>query len=182
METVSPSGELIDHFDGRTLNPGHAIEGAWFIMLEGKLRDDDSLIRTGCEMLDWMWERGWDEEYGGILYFVDVKGLPVQEYWHDMKFWWPHTEAIIATLLAYQLTGNPKYADWHKKVHDWTYSHFPDPRTRRMVRLSAPRRSHQLNSQRQSLERPLPYSPHATDLLANAGRFLTRATERSRNL
>ena len=28
---------LIDHFDGRTLNPGHAIEGAWFIMLEGKI-------------------------------------------------------------------------------------------------------------------------------------------------
>jgi len=28
----------------------------------------------------------------------------VQEYWQDMKFWWPHNEAIIATLLAYTLT------------------------------------------------------------------------------
>ncbi len=28
METVSPTGDIIDHFDGRTLNPGHAIEGA----------------------------------------------------------------------------------------------------------------------------------------------------------
>jgi N-acylglucosamine 2-epimerase len=58
METVSPNGDLIDHFDGRTLNPGHAIEGAWFVMQEGKLRGDDALIRTGCQMLDWMWERG----------------------------------------------------------------------------------------------------------------------------
>jgi len=126
METVGVNGEIIDHFDGRTLNPGHAIEGAWFIMLEGKTRGDASLIRMGCQMLDWMWERGWDKEHGGMLYFVDVKGLPVQEYWHDMKFWWPQNEAIIATLLAYQLTGDSKYADWHAMIHDWTHSHFPD--------------------------------------------------------
>lgn len=28
METVGPGGELLDHFDGRLLNPGHAIETA----------------------------------------------------------------------------------------------------------------------------------------------------------
>ncbi len=128
METVGPTGELIDHFDGRTLNPGHAIEGAWFIMREGSIRGDDALVRTGCQMLDWMWKRGWDEKHGGILYFVDVRGLPVQEYWHDMKFWWPQNETIIATLLANALTGDPKYATWHQMVHDWSYSHFPDPR------------------------------------------------------
>lgn len=127
METVSPDGSMIDHFDGRTLNPGHAIEGAWFIMHEGKLRGDSELIRMGCQMLDWMWERGWDQQHGGMLYFVDVNGLPVQEYWHDMKFWWPQNETIIATLLAYELTGDPKYARWHEKIHNWTYSHFPDP-------------------------------------------------------
>ena len=36
METVTADGEISNHFDGRTLNPGHAIEGAWFIMAEGK--------------------------------------------------------------------------------------------------------------------------------------------------
>ena len=55
---------------------------------------------SGLTILDWMWQRGWDEEYGGMFYFRDLRGLPVQEYWHDMKFWWPHNEAIIATLLA----------------------------------------------------------------------------------
>jgi N-acylglucosamine 2-epimerase len=127
METVGREGEIIDHFDGRTLNPGHAIEAAWFIMWEGKQRGDESLIGMGCQMLDWMWQRGWDAKYGGILYYTDVYDRPVQEYWHDMKFWWPHNEAIIATLLAYQLTGTPKYADWHRQVHAWAYDHFPDP-------------------------------------------------------
>ena len=127
LETVGTDGELLDHFDGRTLNPGHAIEGAWFIMEEGRQRGDSRLVQLGCRMLDWMWERGWDNDCGGILYFVDVKGLPVQEYWHDMKFWWPHNEAIITTLMAWSLTGDPKYAGWHTKVHDWAYQHFPDP-------------------------------------------------------
>ncbi|WP_153557491.1 AGE family epimerase/isomerase [Roseimaritima sediminicola] len=126
METVGSDGEVLDHFDGRTLNPGHAIEGAWFILNEGKLRGDQELIRVGCQMLDWMWQRGWDARHGGILYFTDLKGLPVQEYWHDMKFWWPQNETIIACLLAYQLTGDPKYAEWHTQIHDWTHAHFPD--------------------------------------------------------
>lgn len=127
MEVVALDGSVIDHFDGRQLNPGHAIECAWFVMHEGKRRDDQRLIRLGLTILDWMWKRGWDEEHGGILYFRDLWGLPVQDYWHDMKFWWPHCEAIIATLLAWTLTGDEKYARWHRQVHDWSFAHFPDP-------------------------------------------------------
>ena len=127
MEQVAPNGSIIDHIDGRTLNPGHAIEGAWFILHEAKHRNNDPhLIELGCKMLDYMWEWGWDKEHGGILYFRDVYNKPVQEYWQDMKFWWPHNEAIIATLLAYVMTGNQKYAEWHKLVHDYSYEHFHD--------------------------------------------------------
>jgi N-acylglucosamine 2-epimerase len=126
MESVAPDGSIVDHFDGRLLNPGHAIEGAWFILREGAYRNDQSLIQLGCDMLDWMWERGWDDELGGLFYFRDLYGKPVQEYWHDMKFWWPHNETILATLLAYELTGEFKYARWHQQVHDWSYCHFAD--------------------------------------------------------
>ena len=128
LETVGPNGEFIDHFDGRMINPGHTIEASWFMLHEAKQRGNDpDLIKLGTTILDWMWEWGWDKEYGGIIYFRDVKGLPVQEYWQDMKFWWPQNEAIIATLMAYQLTGDEKYARWHQMIHDWTYNLFPDP-------------------------------------------------------
>lgn len=127
METVGPEGQIIDHFDGRTLNPGHAIEGAWFIMHEGAHRGDSQLIELGSAMLEWMWRRGWDQQHGGLLYFVDLYGRPVPEYWHDMKFWWPHDEAIIATLMAHLLTGEAKYAQMHQQVHDWAHRHFGDP-------------------------------------------------------
>ena len=43
-----------------------------------------------------------------------------------MKFWWNHNETIIATLLAYELTGDEKYARMHQQIHDWSYAHFPD--------------------------------------------------------
>jgi N-acylglucosamine 2-epimerase len=127
MEQVALDGAVIDHIDGRTLNPGHAIEGAWFILHEARRRGgDQELIELGCRMLDSMWKRGWDEEYGGILSFVDLYGKPVQEYCHDMKFWWPQNEAIIATLLAYQLTGDAKYAGWHRQVHAYAHAAFHD--------------------------------------------------------
>ncbi len=127
MEQVTPDGSIIDHIDGRTLNPGHAIEGAWFILHEAKYRNNDPhLIELGCKMIDYMWERGWDKEQGGILYFRDVYNKPVQEYWQDMKFWWPHNEVIIATLLAWLMTGNEKYATMHRQVHSYAYQHFHD--------------------------------------------------------
>jgi len=128
MEIVSPDGGIIDHFDGRMLTPGHAIECAWFVLHEARCRGNDTeLIDLGTKILDWMWQRGWDREYGGILYYRDLYDKPVQEYWHDMKFWWPHNEAVIATLLAYRLTGDGKYARWHEKVHHWAHEHFADP-------------------------------------------------------
>jgi N-acylglucosamine 2-epimerase len=126
MEMVSPNGDVVDHFDGRTLNPGHAMEGAWFIMREGHERNRPEWVQLGCRMLDCMWQRGWDTEYGGVLYYRDIYNRPVQEYWHDMKFWWPQNETIIATLLAWLLTGDDKYAHWHQQVHDWAHHHFAD--------------------------------------------------------
>ncbi len=127
MEVVAPDGSVIDHLDGRALNPGHAIECAWFILHEGRLRGEAAYVQLGLRILDGMWRRGWDAEYGGLFYFRDLHGKPVQEYWHDMKFWWPHCEGIIATQLAFEITRDAKYALMHQQVHDWSFAHFADP-------------------------------------------------------
>ena len=127
MEAVAPDGGIINHNDGRIITPGHAIEAAWFIFNEAIQKNNDThLIDLGCSIIDYMWERGWDEKHGGVLMYVDVYGKPVQEYSQDMKFWWPHNEFIIATLYAYLLTRKEKYADMHKKVHKYAHDHFHD--------------------------------------------------------
>ena len=126
MEVVGKNGEVLDHFDGRTLNPGHAIECAWFILHEAKKRGDRHLKELGLSILDCMWERGWDKEYGGLHSYTDLRGHPVQEYNADMKFWWPHNEAEIAMLLAWDMTGEEKYLGWYRQVRDWSRKTFRD--------------------------------------------------------
>ncbi len=127
LEMVGPNGELIDTGNGRVINPGHCIETAWFILEEARYRNwDKKLVDLALQILDWSWEWGWDKEYGGIINFKDCRNFPAQDYSQDMKFWWPQTEAIIASLYAYLATGEKKYLDMHKQVSDWTYAHFPD--------------------------------------------------------
>jgi N-acylglucosamine 2-epimerase len=128
LENVGPNGEFLDEPMGRVVNPGHAIESAWFLMEEARYRKDKELLKLGLTILDWSLDFGWDHEYGGILYFKDCKGKPCEQYEHDMKLWWPHNEAIYATLLAHHLTGEKKYEEWHQRIHDWSYAHFPDRR------------------------------------------------------
>ncbi|MBR5099768.1 MAG: AGE family epimerase/isomerase [Bacteroidales bacterium] len=127
LETVGPNGEFIDTLIGRTINPGHCIETAWFLLEEAKHRGwDKALTEMALTIFDWSWDWGWDEEFGGILNFRDCKGFPNQDYSQDMKFWWPHCEAIICTLYAYEATGDEKYLELHRRVSEWTYAHFPD--------------------------------------------------------
>ena len=44
-----------------------------------------------------------------------------------MKLWWPHGETLYALLLAWSLTGRADLAAWYDTVHEYTFSHFPDP-------------------------------------------------------
>jgi N-acylglucosamine 2-epimerase len=128
LEQVSPDGQFVNHADGRLINPGHALECAWFILDESRVRGGvPRLNEIGLKITDWMWRWGWDEQHGGIIYFRDALNRPVQEYWHDMKFWWPQNEAIIATLLAYSISGQAKYAEWHRSASEWAFRHFSDP-------------------------------------------------------
>lgn len=127
LETVGPNGEFIDTLMGRTINPGHCIETSWFLLEEARYRNwDKDITDLALTILDWSWEWGWDKEYGGIINFKDCRNLPPQDYSQDMKFWWPQTEAIIATLYAYLASGDGKYIEMHKRISDWTYAHFPD--------------------------------------------------------
>lgn len=128
LEMVGPNGELIDTLNGRVINPGHCIETSWFLLEEAKYRGwEKGLKDMALEILDWSWDWGWDEEFGGIINFRDCKGFPAQDYSQDMKFWWPQTEAVIATLYAYEATGDDRYLDLHRRANDWMMKYLPDP-------------------------------------------------------
>ncbi|MBH06869.1 MAG: N-acylglucosamine 2-epimerase [Phycisphaeraceae bacterium] len=126
LEAVQADGSILDTPEGRTVNPGHAIETSWFLMTEARHRNDMSIVPRACEILEWSLEIGWDSQHGGILYFVDCDGKAPEPYEHELKLWWPHNEALYALLLAHHLTGDAKWSDWYERVHEWAFAHFPD--------------------------------------------------------
>lgn len=126
LENVCMDGSILDNPTGRTINPGHSIENAWFLMNYANSTDNKELLEKALNILRWSLEVGWDQEFGGIYYFRDVYNRPCEQLEHDMKLWWVHNEALIATLLASNLTGDSYYDEWYEKLHHYVFSHFPD--------------------------------------------------------
>lgn len=126
VEHLSTEGELVDCFDGRLLNPGHAIEAMWFIMDLGKRLGRQDLIEKAVQIALNEAEYGWDKKHGGIFYFMDRLGRPCQQLEWDQKLWWVHIETLITMLKGYQLTGNAKCIEWFERVHNYVWTHFTD--------------------------------------------------------
>jgi len=113
--------------EGRLVSPGHGLESAWFIMRHAEKIGRRDRIERACVVVKATLERSWDPKHGGILYFMDVLGRPPSELTWDMKLWWVHCEALVATITGHALTGDPSLLDWFQRVDEWTWRRFPDP-------------------------------------------------------
>ncbi len=127
LENVTPEGNFSDSFEGRLLNPGHSNESMWFMMDLAVRNNDKALIDKCIEILLRTTEKGWDQKYGGIFYFLDLKGHPVQQLEWDQKLWWVHIETLISMAKAYRLTGNEACKNWFETIHEYSWKHFKDP-------------------------------------------------------
>jgi N-acylglucosamine 2-epimerase len=127
VENVNPDGSFSDTFEGRSLNPGHAIEAMWFIMDLGVRLHKPEIVTQALDIALKTLDHGWDKKYGGIFYFMDVKGHPTQQLEWDQKLWWVHIETLITMLKGYQLTGSKVALEGFEKVHNYTWDHFRDP-------------------------------------------------------
>ena len=127
LENVDVDGApRLYYTEGRTVNPGHDIEGVWFILDHARRTGQTELVAKAAQIFDWAIEAGWDKEYGGLLYFVDCLGKPPEAYEHDMKLWWPHNEILIASLMAYRDTKDEKYLEWFFKTAEYCKTCFAD--------------------------------------------------------
>jgi N-acylglucosamine 2-epimerase len=127
LESVGPEGEFYpDSSETRIVNPGHDIECSWFLFDLACREGDADLKETAFRMYKFALERGWDDEYGGLYSFIDALGKPLEKYEHDMKFWWPHTELIIASIKFYLATKDKTYLDWLIKTVNYCRIHHCD--------------------------------------------------------
>jgi len=128
LENVGYNGSFSNSFEGRLICGGTICEGMWFIMDRAALNGDQRVIDKASEIVLRAVEFAWDTDYGGLFYFQDLLGNPPQQLEWDQKLWWVHAEALIALLKAYDYTGRKEFWNWFLKVHDYTWSHFPDPK------------------------------------------------------
>jgi N-acylglucosamine 2-epimerase len=126
LENITPDGQFSDSFEGRLVNPGHGIEAMWFLMDLADRSGDRELAKQATDITLQILEYGWDKTFGGIFYFLDVKGSPPQQLEWDQKLWWVHIETLISLLKGYLHTGDERCWEWFTKVHDYTWAHFPD--------------------------------------------------------
>lgn len=123
---LEDGGHLLDVMEGRLLNPGHALEILWLIMDVAHARGDQAMVEDCAEMMLWSVENGWDEKHGGIFYYRDYKGYPLDKIEGNMKIWWVHVEAINAMLLAHKLTGSAAHEAWFERLCAYSFGHFSD--------------------------------------------------------
>ena len=127
LESVAPDGTArLNVTEGRMVNPGHDIECSWFVMERANATGDKALHAKAVNVFDMAFSKGWDKEYGGILYFMDCLGNPPEAYEHDMKLWWPHNEALIASMMIYRDTKDEKYLDIFYQILDYCKQYFAD--------------------------------------------------------
>lgn len=127
FEAVGRDDRFIDEPEGRVIYPGHLMESCWACLEEGLRRNDASVIERAITIADWGYNWGYDEQFGGIVSYRDVKEIePLQldwnkavgMQWHDKNFW-VNAETLYFTGLAAVVTEDAKWFDRFLKQHEW---------------------------------------------------------------
>lgn len=87
---------------------GHDIEGSWLLYEAAEVLGNRELVEKcrgiAVRMAQKVYEDGIDREYGGLLYEAEGQALI-----DPRKHWWPHAEAMVGFMNAYQLTGEEHF-------------------------------------------------------------------------
>ncbi len=138
IETRGPNGVILNNVLCRHVNPGHAIEDMWFVMDLARRKNRVDYIDKAARGVKSAIRIGWDNEFGGLMRFADTEGGPpkgertgdayealILDTW-DTKLWWPHSEMLYTTLLAYRLTKDEQFISLHDMAHKYAFETFPD--------------------------------------------------------
>lgn len=125
VERIAKNGNPFPGNKGTAVVPGHVIESLWFQFQRCINNNKHNDLKRLFEWLKRHLNFGWDEKFGGILLAKDAHGSePVGWDFPTSKLWWPHTEALYATLLAYSLTGDREFRMWYERIKTWSLEKF----------------------------------------------------------
>ncbi len=122
--------------------PGHTLECLWFII---HFLEDTNNVEKYISIINEVgknaFEKGWDNEHGGLFRFVDMDGGQpkgrlindtyenlVVDTW-DYKLWWVHSETLYFTSLMSKYCDNDYWQNAYNKVADYTFKTFPNDKS-----------------------------------------------------
>lgn len=153
-EIISADNSFINNPLGQHINPGHTLEDMWFVIEAMDILEETGWLDQIARIVRRTLDLGWDRTYGGILHFAPLEGCSlnnsageaegepmlqlIRSDWGS-KLWWVHSEALYTTLLLYDRTGDASFFEMHKKIADYTFTHFPnaDPEIREWTQILA---------------------------------------------
>ncbi|NOU75185.1 N-acylglucosamine 2-epimerase [Paenibacillus sp. LMG 31458] len=137
-EILPIQGVVPDSVLCRHVNPGHTLECMWFVMNTAAKLNRADLIDKVIPVIKKAYELGWDSNEGGLLRFVDREGgkpkgfetgdtyeALILDTW-DSKLWWPHSEALYCSLLAYELSKDKEFVTLYEKTQQYVFEKFPN--------------------------------------------------------
>ena len=126
-ENSLPEGGFSDSPLGRRLHPGLGFETAGYLLEAAEWSGNRRLTQQAITMGLQLAELSWDgSQGGGFLQYADLKDRPsVYSEW-DRKVGWVHSEALSLFSRGYIRTRHPECLKWFRRVHEYTWEHFPD--------------------------------------------------------
>lgn len=135
-EYVLPEGGFVNTPEGRRLHVGLTFQAAGYVLdtftQSGAVSAGNRLgdhRKLALQVVNWclrLCEQAWDELAGGLNLFMDVKNQPSIFSTRGQKWAWVHLEAVSALTKGYFYTRHPDCPKWFKRIHDYTFQHFPD--------------------------------------------------------
>ena len=135
-EYILPEGAFINTPEGRRVTAGLTFQTASYLL---DFYAQSTAHRSGpagianrklaSQVVAWclqLCEQAWDETAGGLNQYVDLKQQPLIFPDWQQKWAWVHVEALAALVKGYLYTRHPDCLRWFKRIHDYTFQHFPD--------------------------------------------------------
>lgn len=126
-ESVLPEGAFINTPEGRRLNVGLTFQTSAHLLSVCAESNDRKLALQVVTWVLRLCELAWDDMAGGLNQYADLKNQPLIFADWRQKWAWVQLEAIQALVQGYSQTRHPDCLRWLKRIHDYTFAHFPDP-------------------------------------------------------
>jgi N-acylglucosamine 2-epimerase len=126
-EHILPEGGFINTPEGRRLNVGLTFQTIGYLLDLCVERGDRKMMMQVVAWALQLCDQAWDETAGGLNQYVDLKGGPSIFPDAQQKWAWVQVEAISCLMKGYFQTRHPDCPKWFKRIHAYTFQHFPDP-------------------------------------------------------